>query len=64
MFPQEMVASISLKKLLKRKFTNLVRATEMQEGGHFAAFEQPKLLAEDIWLSILEMETVRFKVSQ
>ena len=28
--------------------TNVVHATEMQYGGHFAAWEQPKLLAEDL----------------
>jgi pimeloyl-ACP methyl ester carboxylesterase len=27
---------------------NIVRWTDMPRGGHFAAFEQPELLLEDI----------------
>jgi len=27
---------------------NLVRWTEMPRGGHFAAMEEPELLAEDV----------------
>uniref|UniRef100_A0A1B6JZ18 Epoxide hydrolase n=1 Tax=Homalodisca liturata TaxID=320908 RepID=A0A1B6JZ18_9HEMI len=34
---------------LEKKFTNLVQVTDMPTGGHFAAFEEPKLLADDIW---------------
>jgi pimeloyl-ACP methyl ester carboxylesterase len=30
------------------RFFNVVRWTEMPRGGHFAAMEQPKLLAEEI----------------
>lgn len=59
MFPNEFSMLLNLKILLKRKFTNLVRAPEMKKGGHFAAFEQPKLLADDIWLTVIEMETIR-----
>jgi len=50
---------LALKKLLNRKYVNLVRATEMKEGGHFAAFEQPRLLANDIWSTVYEMENIR-----
>lgn len=35
---------------------NLLRVTKMPRGGHFAAFEEPELLADDIWISIDEME--------
>lgn len=55
-FPEEMPIVLGLKKFLNRKYQNLVRITEMKEGGHFAAFEQPKLLAEDIRSSIIAME--------
>jgi pimeloyl-ACP methyl ester carboxylesterase len=58
-FPHEIPIALRLKKLLKRKYTNLVRATEMKDGGHFAAFERPDLLAEDIWLTVFEMENIR-----
>jgi len=58
-FPNEMTITLALKKLLNREFVNLVRATEMKEGGHFAAFEQPRLLADDIWSTVYEMENIR-----
>jgi len=58
-FPNEIPMTLALKKLLNRKFVNLIRATEMKEGGHFAAFEQPRLLADDIWLTVYEMENIR-----
>lgn len=32
----------------KKKFLNIVSYNYMHRGGHFAAFEEPKLLAEDI----------------
>lgn len=28
---------------------NLTRYTEMRRGGHFAALEEPKLLAKDVF---------------
>ena len=31
-----------------RRFYNLARYTEMPSGGHFAAAEEPELLAQDI----------------
>ncbi|XP_026815313.1 juvenile hormone epoxide hydrolase 1-like [Rhopalosiphum maidis] len=58
-FPNEMPIALALKALLNRKFKNLVRATEMKDGGHFAAFEQPRLLANDIWSTVYEMERIR-----
>ncbi|KAL6258665.1 hypothetical protein P5V15_010618 [Pogonomyrmex californicus] len=41
---------------LKKRFVNLLRVTKMPRGGHFAAFEEPELLANDIWISVDEME--------
>ena len=32
----------------ERIFADLRRWTEMPRGGHFAAFEEPELLAEDV----------------
>lgn len=34
------------------KYKNLIQVTDMKEGGHFAAFEQPKLLADDVWAAV------------
>ncbi|KYN03166.1 PREDICTED: juvenile hormone epoxide hydrolase 2-like [Cyphomyrmex costatus] len=41
---------------LRKRFVNLLRITKMPRGGHFAAFEEPELLANDIWISVDEME--------
>ena len=30
------------------KFVNIIQATDIPRGGHFAAFEEPELLANDI----------------
>ncbi|GBM32185.1 Epoxide hydrolase 1 [Araneus ventricosus] len=35
--------------LMSRSVTNLVSYTVMPRGGHFAAFEEPQLMADDIW---------------
>ncbi|XP_029155825.1 juvenile hormone epoxide hydrolase 1-like [Nylanderia fulva] len=42
--------------LLRTRFVNLLRVTKMPQGGHFAALEEPELLANDIWASVNEME--------
>ena len=36
------------KAFAKDKFHNLVHYTEIPRGGHFAVFEEPKLMADDI----------------
>ncbi|XP_018339720.1 PREDICTED: juvenile hormone epoxide hydrolase 2-like isoform X2 [Trachymyrmex septentrionalis] len=41
---------------LRTRFVNLLRVTKMPRGGHFAAFEEPELLANDVWISIDKME--------
>ncbi|XP_029675340.1 juvenile hormone epoxide hydrolase 2-like [Formica exsecta] len=53
-FPNEMMEQPP--NLLRTRFVNLLRVTKMPRGGHFAAFEEPELLANDIWASINEME--------
>lgn len=58
-FPNEIPITLTLKTLLNRKFEKLIRATEMKDGGHFAAFEQPRLLADDIWSTVYEMENIK-----
>jgi pimeloyl-ACP methyl ester carboxylesterase len=46
-FPKEMAFASPTKSLLERDF-NLVRYTRMPRGGHFACFEEPELLVEDV----------------
>ena len=44
-FPRELV--LMPRSWLERRY-NIVRWTEMDRGGHFAAMEQPELFAEDV----------------
>ena len=37
-------------------YQNIVSFTEMPRGGHFAAFEEPELLAEDLVKFIKKVE--------
>nr|CAD7193995.1 unnamed protein product [Timema douglasi] len=37
---------------LREKYHNLLQNSHMKQGGHFAAMEEPKLLAEDIFSAI------------
>jgi juvenile hormone epoxide hydrolase len=46
-FPEELV--LFPKLVLHECYRSLIRLTDMPKGGHFAAFEVPELLAEDIW---------------
>ena len=41
---------------LTAKFTHIIRFREMSEGGHFPATQVPKILAEDIVASFVELE--------
>ncbi|PIK47258.1 Epoxide hydrolase 1, partial [Apostichopus japonicus] len=45
-FPQEL--TFTPENWLSYKYKNVISFTAMPDGGHFAAFEQPKLLAEDL----------------
>lgn len=43
-------------KLLKFRYKNLTQFTHFNSGGHFAALEEPKLLAEDVWTFVGKLE--------
>lgn len=45
-FPNELMHTPKL--WVKQKYHNLVSFSAMQRGGHFAAMEEPQLMAEDI----------------
>lgn len=47
-FPNELLYGGQPRELLETA-VNLTRYTEMMRGGHFAAFEEPKLLARDVF---------------
>ena len=57
MFPNELL--YQPESLVKEKYTKLVRFTNMPRGGHFAAFEEPELLSEEIWETVKIVETLR-----
>jgi hypothetical protein len=46
-FPNELARTP--KSFVGHKYLNVTRYTVMPRGGHFAAFEEPKLLAEDVF---------------
>lgn len=50
MFPNEL--AYQSKSLLQEKYLKLVRFTDMPQGGHFAAFEVPELLADEVWETV------------
>jgi len=49
-FPNEL--AYQSKCLLQEKYLNLVRFTDMPQGGHFAAFEVPEPLADEVWETV------------
>lgn len=48
---------------VRYKFSNLVSYTDMPRGGHFAAYEEPELLASDIWHFVAEVENLKVKAT-
>lgn len=42
--------------ILKPKYPNSVQINHMPRGGHFAAFEEPQLLADDFWSFVTRVE--------
>jgi microsomal epoxide hydrolase len=55
MFPNEL--AYLPKSLLQEKYQKLVRFTDMPQGGHFAAFEVPELLSDDVWETVKIIRT-------
>lgn len=53
MFPYELAYQPPI--ILREKYPNLVHFSEKSDGGHFAAFEVPKILAEDIFDGVQKM---------
>ncbi|KAM8809346.1 epoxide hydrolase 1-like isoform 2-T2 [Eudromia elegans] len=53
-FPEELAHTPRV--WVKKYFTNLVSYTYMPRGGHFAAFEEPRLLAQDIRQFVRKVE--------
>ncbi|XP_011250832.1 juvenile hormone epoxide hydrolase 1 [Camponotus floridanus] len=58
-FPHEL--AYQSESLLRDKFTNLIQFNHLPRGGHFAAFEEPGLLADDIFEFVSKTENIRKK---
>ena len=53
-FPEELF--VQPKNFITGKYNNIVSYTDMPVGGHFAAYEQPKLLFDDIVQFVAKVE--------
>lgn len=56
-FPHEVI--MFPRSFIQHKFRNIVSYTLMPRGGHFAALEEPKLLADDIWNFVVQVENFK-----
>ena len=55
-FPEELY--VPPKTFLTNRFKNIISYHDMPQGGHFAAFEQPKLLFDDIVQFVTKVENI------
>ncbi|XP_053974596.1 juvenile hormone epoxide hydrolase 1-like [Hylaeus volcanicus] len=53
-FPNELL--LSPQSLLKDRYPSLIQYTYLSRGGHFAAFEEPRLLADDVFSFVTKAE--------
>ncbi|XP_026672258.1 juvenile hormone epoxide hydrolase 1-like isoform X2 [Ceratina calcarata] len=53
-FPNELL--VQTKSLLKDRYPNMIQYNVMPRGGHFAAFEEPRLLADDVYSFVKRTE--------
>lgn len=60
-FPNEIL--ILPESLLKQKYPNIIQYNIISRGGHFAAFEEPRLLADDIFSFVKKIENLTSKSS-
>lgn len=58
-FPDEL--AFSTRWQLKEKYLNILQISDLPEGGHFAAFEVPKILADDVRSAVLKFEKFHSK---
>ncbi|XP_011691228.1 PREDICTED: juvenile hormone epoxide hydrolase 1-like [Wasmannia auropunctata] len=58
-FPHEL--TYQPESLIREKFTNLIHFNHLPRGGHFAAFEEPALLTDDIFKFVSMVEDIKKK---
>ena len=54
MFPHDFVVCPEYQA--RDRFTDIVQLTDMSEGGHFPALEQPEILANDLKSFVRKLE--------
>lgn len=52
------------RSLLKSRYNNIIQYNYIPRGGHFAAFEEPQLLADDVLSFIKLTEELKAKPQQ
>lgn len=55
MFPHELL--YTAEKVLRSRFVDLIHVKYMPRGGHFAAFEEPTLVADDVYEFVEKVES-------
>lgn len=58
-FPDEL--AFSTRWQLQEKYLNILQISDLPEGGHFAALEVPKILADDVRSAVLKFEYFHLK---
>ncbi|XP_032670379.1 juvenile hormone epoxide hydrolase 1-like [Odontomachus brunneus] len=61
-FPHELL--YQPESLVRDKYTNLIQFNHLPRGGHFAAFEEPALLANDVFEFVSKTEDIRKKAGK
>uniref|UniRef100_A0ABD2WKD5 microsomal epoxide hydrolase n=1 Tax=Trichogramma kaykai TaxID=54128 RepID=A0ABD2WKD5_9HYME len=54
MFPHELM--YRPESIMRDQYVNLIQFTHPARGGHFAAFEEPELFADDVWSFVRKNE--------
>lgn len=60
-FPHEL--AYEPESSVRNKYTNLIQFNHLPRGGHFAAFEEPALLADDVFKFVSTVEDMKKKNS-
>lgn len=56
-FPDELL--VQPQSIISQRFPNIIQYNFMPTGGHFAAFEEPKLMADDIFSFVKNVQGMK-----
>jgi juvenile hormone epoxide hydrolase len=56
LFRNEIAMARLPRSILETRFLNITTFTKLPRGGHFAAYEEPQLLADDVWKFVSTVE--------